>query len=732
MATSDPDAPSVGRRALAVLALLSTVALVVAMIAFLVHDLLWLIVALIGLAIATAGIWWALTERRLRRAVGLAVLVGGVLIIREAIVQAIEGSRGVLPPIATVVAALAVAAVAARAALAPDPQELDRLRAVKRVHPRKPVLLCNPRSGGGKVARFGLADIAAEMGVEVVMLEKGLDLAELARDAVARGADCLGMAGGDGSQALVASIAHEHDIPFVCISAGTRNHFAQDLGFHKEDPRKGMVAFREGVERFIDYGTVGDRLFVNNVSMGVYATVVQQDSYRDAKIKTSRQMLPEMLSHQAEPFDLQFTTPDGVEIDDAFVVQVSNNPYVWEPAADFAQRRTLDSGRLGIFAINARTGGEAAEIATRAATGLPRHDDPYFHEFTAETFEVRSRGGTAFAGIDGEALELETPLEFRIHPRALRLLVPEDVLVRATKRRARGYSLTGLLAVARGHWPAAPPGDGAEEAGRGRSPRRDHARIAVTAVGFDLGETLYHHRHAPMRWLERGRPAIERVVDAFGVDRSKARVATGRKSPGRHSTYLRERVRRVAASKVVTDVSAAFFERFRTSLEAYPGAVETLATLKESGFTVGALTNVPPGMPRRTIQRDLERLGLAPYIDGFVTSFEVGLRKPHRAAFERLAATLAVDLPDIAYVGNLPTDVTGALAAGCVPIFLDRTERGIDYGQAATVHHLLEIPSLLTLAADGARANDSKEAGRAVLPAPRASGRPDRTAEGRQ
>lgn len=223
-------------------------------------------------------------------------------------------------------------------------------------------------------------------------------------------------------------------------------------------------------------------------------------------------------------------------------------------------------------------------------------------------------------------------------------------------------------------------------------------RIVVAAVGFDLGETLYHYRDAPMRWLEQGRPAIERVVEALGIDRSKARVAAGLKKPSILCTHLRERINRVAASEVMTDVFAVFFERFRRSLVAYPGAIETLAALKQSGFAVGALTNVPLGMPRRVIQQDLERLGLAPYIDGFVTSFEVGLRKPHRASFERLAATLAVDLREIAYVGNLPTDVTGALTAGCVPIFLDRTESGIDYGQAVTVHDLSEIPPLLALA----------------------------------
>ena len=332
------------------------------------------------------------------------------------------------------------------------------------------MLLCNPWSGGGKVAKFGLKEIAAELGVETVFLAKGLDLGELARDAIARGADCLGMAGGDGSQALVAAICHEHDLPFVCISAGTRNHFAQDLGFDKEDPRRGMVAFRDGVERCIDYGTVGDRLFVNNVSMGIYATIVQQDSYRGAKVQTAREMLPEMLSHRAEPFDLQFTTPDGTEIADAFVVQVSNNPYVWEPTADFAQRRTMDSGVLGVFAINARSGREAAEVVTRAMAGLARHER-YFHEFTAETFEVRSRSGKAFAGIDGEALELATPLVFRTHPRALRMLVPEDVLAASERRRARGYSPRGLVEVALGRRPAV-LGDGAPAGAGAESPRR--------------------------------------------------------------------------------------------------------------------------------------------------------------------------------------------------------------------------------------------------------------------
>jgi FMN phosphatase YigB (HAD superfamily) len=237
------------------------------------------------------------------------------------------------------------------------------------------------------------------------------------------------------------------------------------------------------------------------------------------------------------------------------------------------------------------------------------------------------------------------------------------------------------------------------------------AGITAAAVGFDLGETLYHYRDAPLSWIERGRPVLDKALDACGIDRSKADVAAAHDAPASYSDYLRRRIEDVSAADVMTGVLTvlggdaaehletavdAFFGLLRRSLAAYPDAVGTLTALKQSGFAVGALTNVPFGTPRRTIQKDLERVGLAPYIDCFVTSVDVGLRKPHRAPFEWLAVTLGVGLQEIAYVGNLPADVTGAKSCGCIPIFLDRTESGIDYGQAATVRHLSEIPPLLT------------------------------------
>ncbi|WP_457207229.1 diacylglycerol/lipid kinase family protein [Nocardioides sp. P5_C9_2] len=447
------DAPSSRRRWAAIASLATTAVLVGAVVLMLLRHPGLLVGGLVGLALAVAGGWWALTERMPRRAVGLGGTVLGGVVLAVAVVRSVSQAEDAVLKLLLLAALVAIAAATARLAMLRDPLGPGARPAEVTTRPRKPVLLCNPWSGGGKVERFGLAQLAADLGVETVFLDHGVDLAQLALDAIAGGADCLGMAGGDGSQALVASIAIEHDLPFVCISAGTRNHFALDLGLDREDPRTGMVAFLDGVERRVDYATVGDRLFVNNVSLGVYATIVQEEGYRDAKTQTSRQLLPELLGREAEPFDLQFTRPDGVEVDGAFLVLVSNNPYVLGPALDISQRRSMETGVLGVVAVTARTGREAAAMVARSTAGLGGRD-PHIHQFTATSFEIRSHSGKVFAGVDGESLELASPLTFAIHPRGLRLRVPVASLEVAARRDAHGFDLGDLVDVARGRPPS--------------------------------------------------------------------------------------------------------------------------------------------------------------------------------------------------------------------------------------------------------------------------------------
>ena len=423
------------------------------MIGFLIRNGTYVLIGAAGFVLGIAGGWWAITAKAPRRGFGIIGMVVGAALLVAALLGAGSEDWESFVRALICLGLLAIAILAARAAFAVSLRTSARVRMHHAVRPSHPVLLCNPWSGGGKVEKFGLAELARSLGVETVMLDHGLDLAELARDAIARGADCLGMAGGDGSQALVASLAVEHDLPFVCVAAGTRNHFALDLGLDRRDPRHSVYAFRDALERRVDYATVNDRFFVNNVSLGVYATIVQQEGYRDAKVATTKQLLPELLGETQQPFDLQFVTPDGTEVDGSFLVMVSNNPYVLAASPSTSQRLRLDTGSLGVFAVSAATGAQAAQVVTLALAGQGGRSADAF-EFSCEQFEIRSRSGTAYAGVDGEALELTTPMTFRTHPKGLRMLVPEGNDEIALKRQSRRVRLHDLVLLAKGTQPS--------------------------------------------------------------------------------------------------------------------------------------------------------------------------------------------------------------------------------------------------------------------------------------
>ena len=446
------------QRLFAVLALVAA-GLLLLTVVWLLRAVLWpLLFAAIGAVLVSLGGWRAITESGGRRLVGAAVALVGAVVLAAALVLGLDEAATRLGGLVAAVL-LGVATLGfARAAVAESLRRIELSRAFPPFRPRHAVLICNPRSGEGKVDQFDLVGQARQLGVEVVLLQPGDDLEALARDAVARGADCLGMAGGDGSQALVADVAVRHAVPFVCIAAGTRNHFALDLGLDATDPTMGLAAFRGGVLRRVDFARAGGRLFVNNVSLGVYAQIVEKDGYREAKVATARAELPELLGSQAEPFDLQFTAPDGHEVDGAFVILVSNNPYVLGPRLDLARRRSLSTGELGVVALSAATGPDAAAAlvgSVLAGSVLGRPGEGGLLQFTTTRFQVRSRSGRANAGVDGEPVLLDTPVDFTIHPRGLTVLVPADNPVVSAARHVRGFGMRGLWAIARGRQPAA-------------------------------------------------------------------------------------------------------------------------------------------------------------------------------------------------------------------------------------------------------------------------------------
>ena len=265
--------------------------------------------AVVLLLMATVCGWFGVTRRGLLRTFG--VVVAAVAAALFAMVVLTGDAHGLM--VLVVLALGACSAGLTRYALRRDRRSIRTLQVPGTpVGPaRHGVLIMNPKSGGGKATRFELADEARRRGIEPVVLEPGSDLVQLAEDAIDRGADVIGMAGGDGSQALVASVAMRHDVALVCIPAGTRNHFALDLGLDRDDVVGALDAFGDAVERRIDLAEVSGHVFVNNVSLGIYAKIVQSPEYRDAKRETTAKFLPELLGPDAQPYGMQFTDPAG-------------------------------------------------------------------------------------------------------------------------------------------------------------------------------------------------------------------------------------------------------------------------------------------------------------------------------------------------------------------------------------------------------------------------------------
>ena len=403
-----------GSAAWARLALLALVASVlVPLVAAGLRSVLWALAGIAALALAAVGAWWALAHTGVVRVAGAALCVAaplGVLVLYAA--------YGMLGPALLSVALWALAMAAARAATAPAREAGPGGRGPAEA-PRHAWILMNPRSGGGKVGRFDLVHRARAAGAQVVLLGEGRqDVAALARQAVAEGADLLAVAGGDGTQALVAEVAARHDLPFVVVPAGTRNHFAHDLGLDRDDPAAALAALTDGVELRVDLGFAADRVFVNNASFGTYAAVVADPAYRDEKVQTTLRTLPGLLTGADAP-RLRMRAGD-LRAEGLQALLVSNNPY--RRAVDASRpgrRQRLDSGRLGLLAVRVDSAAQAAGMMRPGgSTSLIRA--------TATEAVVEADTDTVPAGIDGEHVLLPAPVVCRIDPGALRVRVPRD------------------------------------------------------------------------------------------------------------------------------------------------------------------------------------------------------------------------------------------------------------------------------------------------------------------
>jgi diacylglycerol kinase family enzyme len=371
-------------------------------------------VGLVAAIVSVAAAYFVLSRRGIARWLSL-----GILVLVPIAVIAIFAAGGVLWVAIVSAGVWLLAGVTARQALTGDQKDWRMPEYPAQPPARHPYLIMNPKSGDGKVEKFDLKRKAEALGAEVFLFgESGpVDVAAVARQAVANGADLLGVAGGDGTQALVAGIAAEHGLPFVVISAGTRNHFALDLGLDREDPARCLGALADGVELRVDLGVINGQTFVNNASFGAYAEIVETPAYRGDKMGTTLNLLPDLLQgHRGAQLAAQV---DGTRIETPQALLVANNPYGTGDLAGLSRRARLDGGILGVVGVTVSNAAQAVDLlrGIRAA-GVS--------VLTTKQIEITADAPQIPVGVDGESILMSTPVTCTVSPGALRVWVPRD------------------------------------------------------------------------------------------------------------------------------------------------------------------------------------------------------------------------------------------------------------------------------------------------------------------
>jgi len=428
--------PSGSRRLAAIVAILIIAAVAVGTFVRVVAEPPRVLAELVLLVVLAAAGWVALTRVGSKRVIAVLVVIAASVAL---VVSMINAEGYLILSLAVRIGAVVLALGLVKYALGSTVVALKQSET-----PGTPVgaaahgvLFMNLKSGGGKAERFHLVDECRRRGIEPVVLEPGQDWLQVVRDKSASGeVDVLGMAGGDGSQAMVGTVAAEFGLPMVVVPAGTRNHLALDLGLDREDVVGALDAYGEAVEREMDLADVNGHVFVNNVSLGLYAAIVRSPAYRDAKADTTLATLPQVLGPQTEPFDLRFAGPDGEEHRGAHVIQISNNPY-GATVAGLGSRPRLDTRTLGVIALVLTKDAGAGSFLATLATG---HPDRFqgLTSWATPTFEVTSDAPIEI-GLDGETQVMDPPLRFSIRPVPVRVRLPKGAIGYSPAARSLGW-----------------------------------------------------------------------------------------------------------------------------------------------------------------------------------------------------------------------------------------------------------------------------------------------------
>ncbi|WP_068074170.1 diacylglycerol/lipid kinase family protein [Novosphingobium lentum] len=283
-------------------------------------------------------------------------------------------------------------------------------------------------SSGGTARKLGdklepqlRAAFQAAGGEPDLALVEGGDIAKAIERA--RGAAVVAVGGGDGTQSGAAQVLAGSDTALAVLPLGTLNHLAKQIGVPADLEGAVKVAVSGRVER-IDVARVGDIVFVNNASIGLYTRMVRhRDASRLPKwLATLPAAWTVLAQMKLKPICIDIG--DGPQEIVSPLLFVGNNRYSYE-GRTLGQRESMTDGVLSVYAVAPKTRAQLFGFAMRALVGRadPEHDFEALAE--VEHFTV-SGEGSIWVAHDGEVERMALPLEFRIMPRALAVMVPAD------------------------------------------------------------------------------------------------------------------------------------------------------------------------------------------------------------------------------------------------------------------------------------------------------------------
>jgi diacylglycerol kinase family enzyme len=283
-------------------------------------------------------------------------------------------------------------------------------------------VIVNPGSGGG--GQEAVRARARGRGWQVREVGAGAGAAELAASA---NADVLIAAGGDGTVSAVAGGAVDRGLPLVVAPCGTRNHFAADAGFDLADPATNLAAVDAGVEVRVDVGQVNERIFLNNVSVGFYASMVRDPQYRNHRLAiTARYLRRALLGDGATLVVATTTGPRVIVPEQLLTVLVSNNAYSPGIAPGPALRPRLDAGVLWVHLLGLNSGRSPVGLRLLAAAARLAVGRGKVAAWPSTSHELDTDRSPVTVAVDGESTVMSSPLVFTCRPGALRLLRPPE------------------------------------------------------------------------------------------------------------------------------------------------------------------------------------------------------------------------------------------------------------------------------------------------------------------